>query len=136
MRKIATTALVLSLAFAAAAQARQDETQVPGTVAYFIMHTAERQAMDRQCALRTGRPRECQAAQKADEYVSLAAAKQRVAAGRFGQGSVDSPLYYDNWPIARANVLRECAHPTTPENPLFEPTKSMCQAAQASAAGR
>ena len=67
MRAIATTAFGLSLAFAATAQARTDRTQQPGTVEYYIMHTAERQAMDRQCAVSAGWSAQCQAAQKADQ---------------------------------------------------------------------
>jgi len=131
MRKIATTALVLSLAFAATAHARQDETQVPGTVAYFIMHTAERHAMDRRCAMSVGWSSQCQAAQKADQYILTAEAQQRVKAGRFGVGSIDSPLYYDANPMARARTLSECAHPTTPG--MFEPDAQACQAARISA---
>jgi hypothetical protein len=131
MRAIATTALGLSLAFAATAQARQDETREPGTVAYFIMHTAERQAMDRQCAMRTGWPRECQAAQKADQYILTAEAQQRVRAGQFDIGSNHSPLYFSANPMARARTLRECATPSTPG--MFEPDAQACQAARISA---
>lgn len=133
MRAIATTAFGLSLAFAATAQARTDRTQQPGTVEYYIMHTAERQAMDRQCAVSAGWSAQCQAAQKADQYILTAQARQQVQAGRMGAGSTDSPLFYDNNPMGRAWVLRECVHPTTPDNPLFEPTKQACQAARISA---
>jgi uncharacterized protein (DUF849 family) len=134
MRTILTATLGLSLAFAATAQAEQNQ-QKPGTVEYFIMHNAERHAMDQKCARATGWPAQCQAAQKADQYILLAESRQRVNANRLGVGSVDSPLYYDANPLARMMTLNECAHPTTINGRLIDgrPDAVACQAARISA---
>jgi len=124
---IATVGLSLTVTVAAYAGT---DTQTPGTVPYYITHPAERAAMDHQCGFATGWPQRCQAAQKADEYIGLAKAQQRVAAGRHGVGSIDSPAYYDHWPIARQMTLNQCAHPT---GGWGDPTPSTCQAARVSA---
>lgn len=131
MRTIITIALGLSLAFAATAQAQQrrSEQDTPGTVPYFIMHNAERHAAERRCAMSTGWSAQCQAAQKAGDYISLAERQQRVNAGRFGVGSVDSPLFYDMYPIARMTTLQACEHP----NGGIQPSAQACQAARISA---
>jgi hypothetical protein len=122
----------LSLAFATTAHAQMpwQATQQPGTVEYFITHTAERYAMDERCARSGGWPIVCQNAQKADHYIQLAESRQRVNTGRMGVGSVDSPAYFDANPFARQMTLQACAHPTT----AIRPDAVECQAARISSA--
>ena len=61
---------------------------------------------------------QCQAAQKADQYILTAEAQQRVKAGRLGLVARTARFIYDDNPMGRARMLSECVHPTTPDTPV------------------
>ena len=106
--------------------------QQPRTVAYFIMHNAERAQMERACSGgSTSRviDAECINAHQAGYWILKAEAQQRVNRGRTDVGSIDSPAFFDANPIARSMVLRDCIHPSS----AIRPDATECQAARISA---
>lgn len=101
----------------------------PRSIEWFIMHNQERAAM-LGCDLKEI---ECNNAIRADRLIAAADAQLAVQKGDLGVGSTKSPLFYDAFPIARRQTLRDCANPSAVPQ-LFRSSEIECRAARISAA--
>jgi hypothetical protein len=118
--------LGLVIAPLAPAQAARD-------VGYFIMHTSEREAL-KHCDARLQRTSaeiECANARRAMDYMTLADQQLAAQRGRYGAGSIHSPLFFDANPLGRTVTLRACGPDRG--NYRLPPSASECRAAQMSA---